>query len=110
MQLSTSLFSLLALLPAALAVPGGRCTSHFLPDNCICLDQTECLDYGGMVYTDEPGDRACPSDPGNIIGCHIYPCMAAGECEWIEFCEANGHTWYPDPVCPGPENFVCCRV
>ncbi|KAK4119764.1 hypothetical protein N657DRAFT_674725 [Parathielavia appendiculata] len=105
------------LLPiSVLARIGGPCSGSHHNNRCICLDRNECVNrYGGRAFEGTPGNYPCPSDPGNVWGCTVYDrCPGYGGdtgCVWTNIAPGcpSGRI-IQDPVCPGPNEFVCCDV
>ncbi|KAK4240248.1 hypothetical protein C8A03DRAFT_42203 [Achaetomium macrosporum] len=79
-SITSSLVLFLLPVPIPAAV-GGRCSGSWDDGQCIW----------------SPWDWPCPNDPTNVWGCHVSPCPGF----------PAGTTFYP--VCPGGNDFVCCR-
>ena len=123
------------LFPSSIfAAINGRCSGSYDNGLCICLDKDVCRNrWGGEPYQGRPGDWPCPNDPANVWGCTIMTrCPGKGldtGCAWRNGCTGKilpGETilsgvlcvpvvgfeaeltFFPDPVCPGGKDFICC--
>ena len=93
-----SILFLLFILPYALSVVGGTCSSN--ANNGVCISDTKCNQHGAKYV-----QGLCPNDLNEIKCCLDISCVYGGKrgkCTW----KCNG-TPHPG-LCPGGNGFVCC--